>query len=131
MSTRPARQAAENRVFAGAHTYGTFSPVSFSTVDKPIIRYYLHAVSTSSRRGQHTFTPDEVPSNLPRAIFSLAIQRIFIVAGKNVRVALEIKAEDFSHDDEEAAAFVVDPDFAIQAGASSRDIRLKGIVRLR
>ncbi len=62
----------------------------------------------------------------------VGFQRIFIGAGKSVRVAFQIKAEDFSHYDEEEAALVVNPgDFEIQAGASSMDIRLKGVVSLR
>jgi beta-glucosidase len=59
-------------------------------------------------------------------------ERVAIAAGERQRVSFRLRAaEAFGHYDEAQRAFVVDPGtYEIEVGASSRDIRLSGQVRV-
>jgi len=61
-----------------------------------------------------------------------AFGRIFLPAGGRGTLSLEIASHDFASYDEARGGWAVEPgDFEVQAGASSRDIRLTRIVRVR
>jgi beta-glucosidase len=75
----------------------------------------------------------DIESDRPMPLKKLAaFRRVFVRAGETLGVELEVAARDFAYYDEGQAAFVVEPgDFEVQVGASSRDIRLCGIVTWR
>ena len=72
----------------------------------------------------------DIESGKPMPIKKLvAFKRISVPSGQSLRVELEIEVKDFAYYDEDREAFVIEPgDFEIQAGPSSSDIRLKGVV---
>ena len=57
-------------------------------------------------------------------------ERIAVKKGEVRQVKLTVHAaEDLSHYDEDSRAFAVEPgQFEIQVGASSRDVRLRGVI---
>jgi beta-glucosidase len=60
-------------------------------------------------------------------------ERVTLQPGEERRVAFRLTpSKDFAHYDVAAKDFVVDPgDYEVEAGASSRDIRLTRLVRVR
>ena len=74
-----------------------------------------------------------VEPQVPMPIRELrGFERVAIAAGERQRVSFRLRAaEAFGHYDEAQRAFVVDPGtYEIEVGASSRDIRLSGQVRV-
>jgi beta-glucosidase len=60
-------------------------------------------------------------------------ERVALQPGEQRRVSFRLTpSEDFAHYDDASRVFAVDPgEYEVQAGASSRDIRLSGRVRVQ
>ncbi len=75
-----------------------------------------------------------VASKLPMPLKQLrGFERVSLAPAEQRRVTFPLTpAEDFAHYDVASQAFAVEPgEYEIQIGASSRDIRLSGLVRVR
>ncbi|MCI9632311.1 MAG: glycosyl hydrolase [Ruminococcus sp.] len=103
-------------------------------LDHEKLRVTVEIENTGERDGMETvqlYIAEENPS-MPRPVRELkGFEKVFIKAKEKQTVAFELEMRDFAYYHDEANAFVVDADcFAIEIGASSRDIRLTEKVKI-
>ena len=74
----------------------------------------------------------DVQSSVQRPIRELkGFSRVCLDAGEETRVSIQLDEHAFSYYDQDRHAWVMEPGyFEIEVGSSSRDIRLKGSLRL-
>ena len=77
-------------------------------------------------------TLENLASKQPEAIKSLkGFKRISIKKGESKTVELTLKADDLKYYDESKDDFTIEPgNYEIQVGASSDDIKLKGVLTI-
>lgn len=100
----------------------------------PFVRAEFEVRNTGARDGAEVaqvYVREERPA-LPRPLKELkGFSKVFLKAGERKRVAVTLPADAFSLYDPARRGWVMDAgDFTIKVGASSRDIRLEGRVRL-
>jgi beta-glucosidase len=100
----------------------------------PVVRVEFEVRNTGRRAGAEVaqIYVRDVESSLPRPLKELkGFRKIFLKAGEKQRVTVTLPANAFSFYDPARGGWLLEAgDFHITVGASSRDIRLEGKVRL-
>lgn len=102
--------------------------------DEPVVWVEFEVVNTGRRAGAEVaqvYVGDE-ESSLPRPLKELkGFSKVFLKAGEKRRVKVTLPASAFSFYDPARGGWVLEAgEFDIAVGASSRDVRLEGRVRL-
>lgn len=120
--------------FGHGLSYTKFSYANLA-IDSEAMKVSLEIANVGPRHGAEVVQlyVRDVEADVDRPVKELKrFARVEIEPGKTTTVAFTLTHEDFAYYDESTAGWIAEPgEFEILVGASSRDIRLKGMLTLR
>ena len=117
-----------------SYTTFAYSGLKIARQDDGSYRVSFDVKNTGPRAGAEVaqLYVSDLTASVPRPVKELkGYGKVYLKKGETKRVEITLPRDAFAFYDMDRHDFVVEPgDFLLQAGASSRDLRLKGTIRV-